>query len=131
MLDDACACFVNGQMAGITSERGRLWPRQDYVGHGYPWHIGSRPMRNSDDIPQIVKRATFFTALGFYAGQGKFGPEGIIPYWFLVLATGSLAMAFQLRWPPRFTLRHLFLATTFLAVVLGMMAWLDRAWIGK
>ena len=34
-------------------------------------------------------------------------------------------------WPWRFTLRSLFIATTFLAVVLGMIAWLDRAWIGK
>jgi hypothetical protein len=25
----------------------------------------------------------------------------------------------------------LFIATTFLAVELGMIAWLDRAWIGK
>jgi hypothetical protein len=50
-----------------------------------------------------------------------------IPFWFLVLTTGSLAMAFQLRWPLRFTLRSLFLATTFLAVVLGMIALLDRA----
>jgi hypothetical protein len=45
-----------------------------------------------------------------------------LPYWFLVLTTGSLAMAFQLRWSPRFTLRTLFIATTFLAVVLGMVA---------
>ena len=43
----------------------------------------------------------------------------------------SLAMAFQLRWPSRFNLRSLFVVTTFLAVVLGMIAWLDRAWIGK
>jgi hypothetical protein len=55
----------------------------------------------------------------------------IVPYWFLVLTSGSLAMIFQLRWPPRFTLRSLFLATTLLAVVLGMIAWLDQAWIGK
>jgi hypothetical protein len=55
----------------------------------------------------------------------------IAPYWFLVLTAGSLAMAFQLRWPWRFTLRSLFIVTTFLAVVLGMIAWLDRAWIGK
>jgi hypothetical protein len=34
-------------------------------------------------------------------------------------------------WPWRFNLRSLFIATTFLAVVLGMIAWLDRAWIGK
>ena len=51
--------------------------------------------------------------------------------WFLVLISGSLAMALRMRWPPRFNLRSLFIATTFLAVVLGMMAWLDRAWIGK
>jgi hypothetical protein len=55
----------------------------------------------------------------------------VLPYWFLVLASGSLAMAFQLRRPWRFNLRSLFIATTFLAVVLGMIAWLDRAWIGK
>jgi hypothetical protein len=45
--------------------------------------------------------------------------------------SGSLAMLFRLRWPLRFTLRSLFIAMTFLAVVLGMIAWLDRAWIGK
>jgi hypothetical protein len=27
--------------------------------------------------------------------------------------------------------RRLFIARTFLAIVLGMIAWLDRAWIGK
>jgi hypothetical protein len=130
-IDDVYACFINGQMTGITLDQGRLWLRQDYVGYGYPWQIGSRPNRNSDDIPQIVKRATFFISLGFYVGQGKFGPEGVIPYWFLVFTTGSLAMLCQLRWPPQFTLRSLFIATTFLAIVLGMIAWLDRAWIGK
>ena len=31
---------------------------------------------------------------------------------------------------PTINLRSLFIATTFLAVVLGMIAWLDRAWIG-
>jgi hypothetical protein len=55
----------------------------------------------------------------------------IIPYWFLVLATGSLAMICQMRRPWRFTLRSLVIATTFLAVVLGMTAWLDHPWIGR
>jgi hypothetical protein len=54
-----------------------------------------------------------------------------LPHWFLVLVSGSLAMAFQLRWPPRFNLRRMFVVTTFLALVLGMIAWLDRSWIGK
>ena len=49
----------------------------------------------------------------------------------LVLMSGSRTMIFQLRGHWRFTLRNLFIATTFLAVVLGMIAWLGRAWIGK
>jgi hypothetical protein len=40
----------------------------------------------------------------------------IVPYWFLTVTTGVLAMIFRLRWPLRFTLRGLFIATTFLAV---------------
>jgi hypothetical protein len=48
-----------------------------------------------------------------------------------LLTIGSLAMIFRTRWPWRFTLRSLFITTTFLAIVLGMIAWLDRAWIGN
>ena len=44
----------------------------------------------------------------------------------IVLNTG-----YQWRWPWRFSLRTLFIVTTLLAVVLGLIAWLDRAWIGK
>ncbi len=73
----------------------------------------------------------FSRVLGFAQYHSWNGSFVWLPYWFLVLTTGSLAMIFQLRWPLRFTLRSLFIATTFLAVVLGMIAWLDRAWIGK
>jgi hypothetical protein len=54
-----------------------------------------------------------------------------LSYWLLVLVSGSLAIFLKPRWPWRFNLRTLFIATTLLAVVLGMIAWLDRAWIGK
>jgi hypothetical protein len=48
-------------------------------------------------------------------------------YWFLVLTSGLLAIIFRLRWPPRrFSLRTLFIAITFLAIVLGMIAWVGR-----
>jgi hypothetical protein len=57
--------------------------------------------------------------------------EVTVPYWFLVLASGSLSMLFRMRWPWQFNLRSLFVATTFLAVVLGMIAWLDHSWIGR
>jgi hypothetical protein len=69
--------------------------------------------------------------LGFSMDFSRAGSTMMLPYWFLVLTSESLAAAFRMRWPLQFNLRSLFIATTFLAVVLGMMAWLDRAWIGK
>jgi hypothetical protein len=39
-------------------------------------------------------------------------------------------IADRMRQPWRFRLRSLFIVTTFLAIGLGMIAWLDRAWIG-
>jgi hypothetical protein len=64
---------------------------------------------------------------GYVNGTGRFL---ILPYWFLMLGAGSLAIICRLRWPPRFTLRSLFIATTLLAVVMGISVWLDRGWIG-
>jgi hypothetical protein len=64
----------------------------------------------------------FVTRWGF-AVEPTSGPPGndgytiTVPYWFLVMTSGLLAMLFQLRWPPQFTLRSLFIVTTFLAVV--------------
>jgi hypothetical protein len=81
------------------------------------------------DFPSQVQSIS--SHFGFAFNPSWTFPLLILPYWFLVLASGSLAMAQQLRWPLRFTLRSLFIATTFLAIVLRMIAWLDRAWIGK
>jgi hypothetical protein len=97
----------------------------------WPWIVfrgpdGSYLQFQIASLPQLEGNR-----LGFGYERSSSASGVILPYWFLVLASGSLAMLFQLRWPPRFTLRHLFIATTFLAVVLGMIAWLDRAWIGK
>jgi hypothetical protein len=74
-------------------------------------------------------RTTGYVSPALYATLRTLRME--CPYWFLVLTSSTLAMTCRLRWPPQFTLRQLFIATTFLAVVLGMIVWLDRAWIGK
>jgi hypothetical protein len=82
----------------------------------------------------LLARGTPFGFSIFILAPGPLGETGhsvMLPFWFLVLASGSLAMLFQLRWPPQFTLRSLFIATTFLAILLGMIAWLDHSWIGK
>jgi hypothetical protein len=54
-----------------------------------------------------------------------------VPYWFATFMVGASGFALWYRVPYRFSLRALFIATTFLAVVLAMIAWLDRAWIGR
>jgi hypothetical protein len=95
----------------------------------WPWGVSSAPINPRAEGP--FERQGIVEKLGFDGSYDSSDCLLILPYWFLVLATGSLAMIFQLRWPWRFTLRNLFVATTFLAVVLGMIAWLDRAWIGK
>jgi hypothetical protein len=81
------------------------------------------------ELAATLERWSTVACFGIVNHADAFGI--LMPYWFVVLASGSLAMAFQLRWPWRFTLRSLFIVTTFLAVVLGMIAWLDRSWIGK
>ena len=71
-----------------------------------------------------------FCGFGFIASfEG--GPQAI--YYRIGYATvgaAFVAVSAVLR-PWRFSVRDLLIATTFLAVVLGMIAWLDRAWIGK
>jgi hypothetical protein len=69
--------------------------------------------------------------LGFDLDRNAQFSTVIFPHWFVTLVIGSLAILLRIRWSPRFTLRSLFVATTLLAVVLGMITWLDRGWIGK
>jgi hypothetical protein len=101
------------------------------------WPNGSQPMPLQSEFGPPIKFSPppwtreRLTPLGFVTYFRRTGSILMLPYWFLVLVTGSLAMLFKMRWPMRFHLRTLFIATTFLAVVLGMIAWLDRAWIGK
>jgi hypothetical protein len=81
-------------------------------------------------IPTLSKQGALYP-WGFSSGRTSSSRLVMLPYWFLVLASGMLAILFQLRSPWQFNLRSMLLLTTLLAVVLGMIAWLDRAWIGK
>jgi hypothetical protein len=89
------------------------------------WRIISEPAEQWIRDLGTIKWSKFWGC--FELSRSQF----MVPYWFLVFASGSLAMLFRLRWPMRFNLRNLFIATTFLAVVLGMKAWLVHPWIGK
>jgi hypothetical protein len=111
---------------------GRLEARTLFPVSANHWSWGINSVDTSPLVELSVEnqRSAPYFGFGVYSNPSV-GRFLVIPSWFLVFVTGSLAMAFRLHWPWRFTLRHLFIATTFLAVVLGMITWLDRAWIGK
>jgi hypothetical protein len=109
----------------VLAECGQAW-------QGWQWDVSSGPNGDRMDNDTLSDVARPLGNLGFAATSiGKDFHNLQIPFWFLVLVTGSAAMFLRLHWPPRFTLRSLFIATTFLALVLGMIAWLDHSWIGK
>jgi hypothetical protein len=109
----------------VFLEFGPSWPP-------WPWERTSGPERD---------RAGFNAALSAHAPEKHIGwftlrPSGssftvVVPFWILVLASGTVAMLLRMEWPPRFTIRHLFIVSTFLAFVLGMVAYLDRLWVGR
>ena len=54
-------------------------------------------------------------------------PEVVLPHWFLVLLSGVFGLAPWIHKPNwRFSLRTLLLATTLVAVVLGLIVWSTR-----
>jgi hypothetical protein len=124
--------YQDGRLFGITSMSGQLvipvWPpglNNSSPSRAWLWSTQANPKKS-------LSLREMFPPMGF-GKRNTANPAVVsyIPYWFLALATGLLAAACGKRWPRRFTLRSLFIATTFLAVVLGMIAWLDRAWIGR
>jgi hypothetical protein len=141
-IDSFSARFVGERGLVLSSKPGRLFthlcttippetPLWSFESDS-DFHNWDKPMHESwgrSGLDAGVRLG--FMGFPMPGGTSGGGHAFVLPYWFLVITTGSLAMLCQLRWPPRFTLRCLFIATTFLAVVLGMIAWLDRAWIGK
>jgi hypothetical protein len=63
---------------------------------------------------------------GFGARTAGGNPIVVFPFWFLVLANVALAAAFRVKWSRRFGLRTMLVATTLIAVALGMIVAVDR-----
>ena len=81
---------------------------------------------------QVYKEIDLMSQIGFAGSFSWPRQRLILPYWFLVLASGLMAIGLRMPWPPwRFSLRTFFVGTMFLAIVMGMMSWLDRSWLGK
>jgi hypothetical protein len=67
-----------------------------------------------------------FSFLGIGFSSAPFWPGVIIPDWLPTLLAAGLVAVPWLHWSGRFSLRTLLIATTLVAVVLGLIVWLSR-----
>ena len=125
-VTDKCG-FIAGSMHGIVT----LYYVSDIGEEANlsKWYVGSYLPGEAFWLPhEEVKSAVAGFRVLSYPNHGI---VLAMPHWFLVLLTGTLSAILWTKQQWRFTLRSLFIVTTFLAVVLGMIAWLDRVWIAK
>jgi hypothetical protein len=61
-----------------------------------------------------------------YATITPFAVVATAPDWFAILFCAILGGTTWIRWPKRFSLRTLLIATTLVAVVLGLIVWATR-----
>jgi hypothetical protein len=96
----------------------------------YAWRMQSRRIAPSTfvDYPTI-KSAGYVGALGFGYGRFPLLSSVIFPHWFVAIVAVVLAAVPyyfpRLRW--RFNLRTLLIATTLVALLLGIIVWMSRA----
>jgi hypothetical protein len=80
------------------------------------WLLDSYPPSEWKDYwPKVV---------GLYYAETPGYSQVLIPYWFITLLSIVAGTVPWLRW--RFSLRTLLIATTLVAVVLGLIVWLSR-----
>jgi hypothetical protein len=100
--------------AGIAPKSGLL-PNQPLPS----WNSGST--EEWLNIPIEAKHCQPSRVWGiFFADSEGF----LIPYWFVTIFAGLFALVPWLRWSKRFSLRTLLIATTLVAVGLGLIVWL-------
>ncbi|HEX4414833.1 MAG TPA: hypothetical protein VH107_14460, partial [Lacipirellulaceae bacterium] len=88
------------------------------------WSHGNVLMQDwIDDSPNAQNRslaALLFPGFNFATADFR------IPHWLFVLLSGTLWAVSWPYWSNRFTIRSLLIATTLVAVVLGLIVWLAR-----
>ena len=84
------------------------------------WGLHNKRLEDWEQvIPPLSSRAAFS-----YVRWNMNHHYQILPYWFLTLLSSSLAAVPW--WPCRFSLRTLLIATTLVAVALGIIVWASR-----
>jgi hypothetical protein len=78
-----------------------------------PWRL--------EDHPRYAAIAGAVPGVPLAFGNVPAGSYLMSPYWFLAFVSGATAILLQWRYPYRFSLRTLLIATTLVAVVLGIV----------
>ena len=113
------ALFVPQPHLEIQSIYGVLWaydPGPDFKISN--WYLSDRDtasLEKSQIFPSVKSLGTFHLY-----------PTLAVPYWFLALIAAAFGVIPWLLWSNRFSLRTMLIATTLIAVVLGLGVWLAR-----
>jgi hypothetical protein len=126
-VEDFCEWSSQTRNYGMFSDNGRVGlQRAEFFAGQFVFHFGELPARDAINSSFVAQ-----SKLGMSLATWQHGWFASISYAWVLLILGVAATSPWLPWSNRFSLRTLLVATTVLAVVLGMSAWLDRAWIGK
>lgn len=91
-------------------------PRNAY----WEWRSMPYASRLPDNGPYSTPAGTPTPSFSLNVSGGSFATT--IPYWFLVLISGSLSAAPWVRWSNRFSLRTLLIVMTLIAALFGVIA---------
>jgi hypothetical protein len=97
----------------------------EWRGNPHPWMFGS--VSNSENMIAVFSSVTGKPPLSWLGFRWQFTASLVVmvfPYWFLVLMSAAFAVIPWIGWKRRFSLRTLLIATTLVAVALGMILWM-------
>ncbi len=108
------------QNGSIVSMAGKLYFHQQFAYTQQPGEL----------LPANWMPQKFFSLLTLVGPPGmQIVPHGVglaVPYWWLAWPTSLLALFPWIPWSTRFSVRTLLIATTLVAVVLGLIVWSVR-----
>jgi hypothetical protein len=87
-----------------------------------------RPEPVAENLDNLIRSGAPIAGFWRFLGFGRVYPLGstivFAPYWFPVLFLAAIASVVWYPWQRRFSLRTLLIATTLVAVMLGLIVWL-------
>jgi hypothetical protein len=100
--------------------------RNSFTGVSRDWWASTERLKRPPNL-KLVNTPLTDLGLGFASSSDQYGVVALFPIWFpitLVVLLGTVPWSGELNW--RFSLRTLLIATTLIAVVLGLIVWASQ-----